>query len=159
MGRKSVIAAQDTDALLRDVVRLFVQAQRAMTSCCSAATAKECEAILIVGQFAPLTIQDFATRMSLEKTWASRLIGRLEKRRFLKRAANPNDARSTLIELTAAGHEERRRLQSTLNDHAVNLMSCVPVAQRAGVEQALVHLRDALTQCLADCATPETRKL
>ena len=36
----SATSAQKTDAVLRDVVRLFTQAQRTMTACCSEATAK-----------------------------------------------------------------------------------------------------------------------
>ena len=149
--------AQDTDALLRDVVRLFIQAQRTMVACCSDASAKECEALLIVGQFAPITVQDFARRMSLEKTWASRLLTRLEKRKFIRRVDHPDDGRSWLVELTSAGEQEQSRIRDGLNDHAVNLLRCVPASQRAGVEQALVHLRDALAKCLTECG-PEGRK-
>lgn len=150
---KSAHRAADTDALLREVVRLFVQAQRTMTSCCSDASAKECEALLLIGQFGPLTVQDFAQRMGLEKTWASRLLTRLEKKRYVKRGAHPDDGRSWLVELTPAGTTERQALQSGLNDHASNLLKCVPVAERASVEQALATLRDALRECLTRCGT------
>jgi DNA-binding MarR family transcriptional regulator len=143
--------AQETDALLRDVVRLFIQAQREMTSCCRGASAKECEALLTIGQGAPITVQEFAARMSLEKTWASRLLTRLENKKFIKRLDHPEDGRSWLVQLTAAGEAERDKLQDSLNAHAANLMRCVPAGQRAGVEQALGHLRDALTKCLATC--------
>lgn len=143
--------AQDTDALLRDVVRLFVQAQRTMTACCSDASAKECEGLLLVGQFGPITVQDFARRMALEKTWASRLLSRLEKKRLVKRVDHPTDGRSWLIELTPTGRAEHGKLQAGLNEHAGNLLQCVPAGQRAAVEQALVTLRDALRECLLRC--------
>ena len=144
-------SAQHTDAVLRDVVRLFQQAQRTMTSCCSDATAKECEALMLLGQHAPLSVQAFADRMTLEKTWASRLLGRLEESGLIKRADNPEDGRSWLIELSAKGRREFEKLQESLDEHAVNLLGCVPAAERANVERALVHLRDALTKCLRDC--------
>jgi DNA-binding MarR family transcriptional regulator len=148
---KAPLRAQETDALLRDVVRLFVQAQRTMTACCSDASAKECEAVLLVGQYGPLTVQEFARRMGLEKTWASRLLSRVEKRRLVRRVDHPNDGRSSLLELTAAGRQEHAKLQAGLNEHAGNLLNCVPAGERAAVEQALVTLRDALRQCLARC--------
>lgn len=130
---------------------MFVQAQRTMTACCSDASAKECEALLIVGQFGPLTVQEFAQRMALEKTWASRLLSRLEKKRYLRRAEHPEDGRSWLVELTPAGRQEQAKLQTGLNEHAGNLLNCVPAGRRAAVEEALVILRDALRECLERC--------
>jgi len=159
MPRVPAQSAQNADALLRDVVRLFIQAQRTMTECCSDATAKECQALLLVGSAAaPLTVQEFADKMGLEKTWASRLVGRLEKRGLIDRVDHPDDGRSWLIELTAKGRKEQATLEHSLNQHAVNLLACVPVAERANVERALVHLRDALARCLVECAPGSTKK-
>lgn len=148
---KPATRARDTDALLRDVVRLFVQAQRTMISCCSDASAKECEALLLVGQFGPLTVQEFARRMGLEKTWASRLLTRLERKRLVRRTEHPADGRKWLVELTTGGRQDQARLQASLNEHARNLLDCVPASQRAAVEHALVVLRDALGTCLRRC--------
>ncbi len=157
MPRASAQSAQNTDALLRDVVRLFTQAQRVMTECCTDATAKECQALLLLAQsHPPPTVQEFADRMSLEKTWASRLVVRLEKRGLVRRIDHPDDGRSWIIELTAKGRAEGAKLDRTLNEHAANLLGCVPPAHRANVEQALTHLRDALAQCLVDCV-PDKR--
>lgn len=159
MSRVPVQTAQNADALLREVVRLFVQAQRTMTECCSDATAKECQALLLVGAAeSPLTVQEFADKMGLEKTWASRLVARMEKRGLVTRVDHPDDGRSWLIELTAQGRKEHRALENSLNEHAVNLLGCVPAAERANVERALVHLRDALAHCLVDCAPNPSRK-
>lgn len=151
MPKSSFPRARDTDALLREVVRLFVQAQRTMTACCSDASAKECEGLLLVGQHGPITVQDFARRMALEKTWASRLLTRLERKRYVRRLDHPTDGRSWLLELTPAGRKEQAKLQAGLNEHASNLLDCVPAGQRAAVEQALVTLRDALRECLVRC--------
>lgn len=153
MPRASAQSAQNTDALLRDVVRLFTQAQRVMTECCSDATAKECSAVMFLAHATePPTVQEFADRMGLEKTWASRLIARLEKRGLIRRVDHPDDGRSWIIELTAKGRAASVKLDHTLNEHAANLLGCVPAAERANVERALVHLRDALAYCLENCA-------
>jgi DNA-binding MarR family transcriptional regulator len=144
-------SAQKADAVLRDVVRLFIQAQREMTACCSAATAKQCEALMLISRQEGLTVQTFAEQMGLEKTWASRLLGRLEKDGLIRRVDNPADSRSWLLKLTAKGETESSKLLESLDEHAVNLLCCVPAAERANVERALVHLRDALAECLKDC--------
>jgi DNA-binding MarR family transcriptional regulator len=153
MSRVPVQSAQNADALLRDVVRLFIQAQRTMTECCSDATSKECQALLLVGAAeSPLTVQEFADKMGLEKTWASRLVARMEKRGLIERVDHPDDGRSWLIELTTKGRKEHSALEKSLNAHAVNLLGCVPANERANVERSLVHLRDALARCLVECA-------
>jgi putative acetyltransferase len=147
----SAASAQRTDAVLRDVVRLFTQVQQMTTACCTAATSKQCEALMLMAEEPGLTVQAFAERMGLEKTWASRLLVRMEKDGLIRRMPNPIDDRSLLIELTAKGKAEHRKLSEGLNDHATNLLSCVPAAERANVERALVHLRDALSECLVQC--------
>lgn len=145
-------SARKTDAVLRDVVRLFLQAQRTMTACCSEATSKECEALMVLVAQDGMTIQEFAERMSLDKTWASRLVARLEADGLAQRSPNPDDGRSVLIGLTARGKSEQRKLADALNENATNLLQCVPASERANVERALIHLRDALETCLVKCA-------
>jgi DNA-binding MarR family transcriptional regulator len=139
-------SAQKADAVLRDVVRLFGQAQRVMTSCCTEATSKECEALMLIVRHEGLTVQAFAEHMGLEKTWASRLLVRMEQDGLIQRVVNPADSRSLLIELTAKG-----KLATSLDENAVNLLGCVPEAERANVERALRLLRDALSECLVKC--------
>lgn len=158
MSRSVSETAQHTDALLRDVVRLFLQAQRELSACCSDATAKECQALLLLGAAPePLTVLEFASRMGLEKTWASRLVDRLVRDGLVRRADHPTDGRSRLLELTRKGRQEHAKLDRSLNAHAVNLLGCVPAAERPGVERALTVLRDALTRCLAATGPEENR--
>src|SRR5436190_15988014 len=135
--------AQRTDAVLRDVVRLFNQAHHMATSCCTEATSKECEALVLLSRREAFTVQTFAERMGLEKTWASRLLVRMEKDGLVKRIPNPADQRSLLVELTPKGAAEHRKLAKGIDENAANLLGCVPAAERANVERALLVLRDA----------------
>lgn len=97
MPSTKTCSARDADDLLREVVALYQQTQRSVkTSCCDASN-KECEAITLLGRNGPLTIQDFAAGMGLEKTWASRLADRLEDRGLARRAKHPNDKRCCLL--------------------------------------------------------------
>lgn len=153
----SATTAQEADAVLRDVVRLFTQAQRDLTACCTEATSKECEALMLLGRQDGLTVQAFAGHMGLEKTWASRLLVRMENSGLLRRLDHPDDNRSLLVELTAKGRAEHRKLSAGVKEQAVSLLKCVPAAERANVERALVVLRDALSECLVKCGPGPAR--
>lgn len=106
---------------------------------------------MLIGRQEGLSVQAFAEHMGLEKTWASRLLVRMETSGLIERRPNPADSRSLLVGLTPKGKSEHRKLTESLNEHAVALLTCVPAAERANVERALVHLRDALAQCLDRC--------
>lgn len=148
MARTSSPSARHTDALLRKVVRLYVSAQRSAHACCRGASGKECEALALLGGTGPITVQEFATKMGLEKTWASRLAVRLEKRGVVKRVDHPDDGRSWLLELTPKGREQCGSLNDSLDEYAVELLNRLPVAERSRIDRSLAHLRDALSTCL-----------
>jgi DNA-binding MarR family transcriptional regulator len=151
-------SARDADDLLREVVALYQQTQRSVkTSCCEASN-KECEAVTLLGRKGPLTIQEFASGMGLEKTWASRLADRLEERGLAKRAKHPDDKRCCLLELTPNGEKARGSLEETIDNTASDLLSRVPTSKRASVENALATLRDALTGVAENCGCEPKRR-
>ncbi|MBI3887323.1 MAG: MarR family transcriptional regulator [Opitutae bacterium] len=143
----TTVSARQTDALLREVVRLYVAAQRSAHACCRGASGKECEALALLGGTGPITVQEFADQMGLEKTWASRLAVRLEKRGVVKRVDHPDDGRSWLLELTPKGRAQCGALNDALDGRAVAVLSHVPAGERAKIDRALGHLRDALRTC------------
>lgn len=151
-------SARDADGLLREVVALYQQTQRSVkTSCCDASN-KECEAITLLGRKGPLTIQEFAAGMGLEKTWASRLADRLEERGLARRAKHPDDKRCCLLELTPNGGKARDSLETTIDSTASDILSRVPSSKRASIESALATLRDALAGVAADCCGNDSKR-
>jgi DNA-binding MarR family transcriptional regulator len=157
MPSSKTCSARDADDLLREVVALYQQTQRSVkTSCCEASN-KECEAVTLLGRKGPLTIQEFATAMGLEKTWASRLADRLEERGLARRAKHPEDKRCCLLELTSKGGKARDSLEETIQTTATDLLSRVPASKRAEIESALSTLRDALAGVAEDCGCESKR--
>jgi len=144
MARVKPKSARNADDLLREVVGLYQEAQRSAQSCCCAATGKECDAVTLLGRKGPLTIQEFATGMGLEKTWASRLADRLEKRGFASRGRHPEDGRCCLLQLTPVGEKACGSLEESIGNNAADFLTRIPVSERAGIESALASLRDAL---------------
>ena len=151
-------SARNADDLLREVVALYQQTQRSVkTSCCDASN-KECEAVTLLGRKGPLTIQEFASGMGLEKTWASRLADRLEERGLAKRGKHPGDKRCCLLQLTTAGEKARGSLEETIDSTATDLLSRVPASKRPGIESALATLRDALAGVAENCGCEPKRR-
>ncbi|HEY5550394.1 MAG TPA: MarR family transcriptional regulator, partial [Opitutaceae bacterium] len=130
-------SARDADDLLREVVALYQRTQRSVKTGCCEASNKECEAITLLGRKGPLTIQEFAAGMGLEKTWASRLADRLESRGLARRAKHPDDKRCCLLELTSNGEKARDSLETTIDSTASDILSRVPASKRAAIEGAL----------------------
>lgn len=137
-------AARNADDLLREVVALYQLTQRSVkTSCCEASN-KECEAVTLLGRKGPLSIQDLAEGMRLEKTWASRLADRLEERGLAVRTRHPDDGRRCLLQLTAKGDKACCSIEESIESTATDLLARVPPSKRSQVEGALATLRDAL---------------
>lgn len=151
-------SARNADDLLREVVALYQRTQRSVKASCCDASNKESEAVTLLGRKGPLTIQEFAAGMGLEKTWASRLADRLEDRGLARRAKHPEDKRCCLLELTAKGAKARDSLEVTIDNTASDILSRVPASKRASIEGALTTLRDALAEVAADCCGGESKR-
>lgn len=147
MARATPAAARNVDTLLAEIVRQYGRLQREAQSCCRDNSGQECAALALLTRTGPITVQAFAGGMNLEKTWASRLAGRLKKHGLIRRVDHPDDGRSWLLELTAKGRERSGALTAAAGEQAVQLLGCVPAGERATVEHALVVLRDALAGC------------
>lgn len=63
-------------------------------------------ALSSIGAFGPLRLTELAAILGTPLTTMSDLVRRLERRGHVKRRPNPDDRRSTLLALTAAGDRE-----------------------------------------------------
>jgi DNA-binding MarR family transcriptional regulator len=56
-----------------------------------------------IGAFGPIRLTELASMLGTPATTMSDVVRRLERRRHVRRRANPDDGRSSLLELTPAG--------------------------------------------------------
>lgn len=141
-----------TDALLREVANLYIQAQRTTAACCDVKSQTQCMVITELGRNEPLTPLELAERLGFEKSWMGRVIGQLESERLVAKFPNEEDGRSYLLRLTDKGQARFAQLNQILNTHADRLMDFIPSNQHENVQYALLLLRDAL---LAEANTIE----
>jgi DNA-binding MarR family transcriptional regulator len=102
----------------------------------------------LIGVRAPVRLTEIAADLGMPLTTASDIVRRLEGRRHVRRKPNPDDRRSFLFELTAAGdrrwHEGWGALQR-INKRLDHLL-----ADSAVVHAALKELDAAFATALTD---------
>jgi DNA-binding MarR family transcriptional regulator len=83
-------------------------------------------------------------RTVVSRTRVSRIVAELEARGLVERAVDPNDARASVVTITAAGRQELRRAAPVylkgIDDHFSRYLSS---AQRNAVAAALQRVVDA----------------
>ena len=138
-------ALEATGALLREVARLHVKAQREPVACCGT-TVAQCHVLTELGRESPLAMTALVRRLGLDKGWISRAVAGLVEEGLLSRAADAADARVVIVGLTAAGRRRVRELNRALDRQAARVLGRVAAVERAQVHRALELVRGALRE-------------
>jgi DNA-binding MarR family transcriptional regulator len=129
--------------LLREVARLYTRAQRVLSDCCGTTSTQA----LMLGELAsggPMPLSDLGTRLMLEKSWTSRAVEGLVQQGLVRKEPNPDDARSWLVSLTAAGTQRVQALNRRLDEHTAELLAPMSASDRQHIDKALRLLLNAL---------------
>jgi DNA-binding MarR family transcriptional regulator len=143
--------------LLREVARLYVRAQRTAADCCGT-TSTQCQMLIELDRAGPIPMNDLGSRLSLEKSWVSRAVDTLVNEGLVAKTPNPQDSRSWVLSLTAAGRRRCKSLNAQLDGHAERLMSRFKEAEQDIVNQGLALILRALREdagLQACCPIPE----
>jgi DNA-binding MarR family transcriptional regulator len=96
-----------------------------------------------------LTLNDLAAELGLDKSTVSRIVDGLERKRAIRRAPNPDDGRSMLIQATASGEDRRTRIEADIvAENAKVLAAFSPAARRQIVPIIRALSRAAKTRAL-----------
>jgi len=142
-----------TYATLREVARLYADAQRQGAACCRGTTQTQCVFLTEIGWAGQLTLRELAHRLGFDKSWTSRVVDGLVAAGLLDKTSSPDDRRSVLISLTMEGHQRHAELNAMLNAHAERVMRRIPAEKREAVHDALELLRAALRAETADVSS------
>jgi DNA-binding MarR family transcriptional regulator len=130
-------------SLLREVTRLYARAQRTAADCCGT-TPTQCQVITELARTGPIPLGELGKRLCLEKSWIGRAVDGLASEGLVEKRPNPEDSRSWLVKLTAAGKFRHKALNQQLEDHAERVMSGLSPNDRAVVNRSLGLLLSAL---------------
>ncbi len=141
--------------LVDDVVafcRMFAMLERDQV-CCGTVTVAQCVVLqtLLEGTWDASTL---ASHARVTKGAMTRLLDGLESRGFVERHQDADDGRRWLIELTATGTKEAKRLAGMTENAVALIMSRMPkdmrkpaVAMIADLRKAAEEARDQLDWC------------
>lgn len=142
-----VIDATSASRLRRAVSRISRELNEPATD--AGLTPTQASVLAVVAGRGPLRLQELAAVERINPTMLSRVIGKLDKARYLARAASPDDQRAVVVTATARGVRVNERIRAK---RTAELSACVATlsdehaASLAGAVEALEALADALDE-------------
>jgi DNA-binding MarR family transcriptional regulator len=147
----------DLQGLFSNIVRLEIELWDAVDARLKA----ECDVPLstfepmrTVAQLGPCRVYDIASELVITVGGTSKIVDRLEVAGLCRRRSNPDDRRSSLIELTPAGTRLLRRATAVFDDELQRRLGAVlPARVLQQLGDSLARLRSAMAE---DAATERT---
>ena len=130
---------------MREIVRLYVRAQRKQAKCGDGASTVQCHVLTELLREEGLAQRALAERLGLDKGWISRAVDTLVMAGDISKHTSEQDRRSVTLSLTPAGRIRARELAHDLDDHAARLLQHVPHDRHVQVQDSLQLLFDALS--------------
>lgn len=96
--------------------------------------------LLTLDEIAPSRIQVLVTRLSRDKSQMTRLLSLLESKGLVARAPCPNDARSTLVDLTDLGRRRVAQLKEGVTEAVTDVLRPLEPEERAALADILGKL-------------------
>ncbi len=134
-------AAELHDAL-SELVRVYQFRDRDRI-CCHDISVTQCYAIEALVRRGPSGLNELAAELYLDKSTASRVVGTLERKGYLRRAPHPDDGRAIVLSVTAAGRRLHDRIRTDLVTEAKQLLGDIEPEVRRGTARLLLRLARA----------------
>jgi DNA-binding MarR family transcriptional regulator len=103
-------------------------------------------ALATVERHGPLTPSELADIERVRRPTATRTLRALEESGLVLRTPDPDDGRSALVDITAAGRERLRRLRGRKNAYLARRMSALPEDERETLVRAAQILERMLDE-------------
>lgn len=130
-------------AIVRTARRLR---QEAVGAGASELTPTAASALATVERHGPLTPSELAEIERVKRPTATRTLGLLTDAGLVDRAPDPDDGRSALVSVSAAGRKRLRRLRGRKNAYLARRMRDLPAEDIEALERAAAILEDILEE-------------
>jgi DNA-binding MarR family transcriptional regulator len=158
MARESTISAPADDSGVIDITRLRVAiarlSRRLRRHELAGLTPTQLAALSTVERAGPLRLGDLAAAEGIAPSTLTRLVTALEDAGYVKRCADPSDARASTLAITQGGHDVLERLRAEGNALLARDVLALPIEQRAALAAALPILEQLAG---SDPADPRNR--
>jgi DNA-binding MarR family transcriptional regulator len=133
-------AAQLRLGIVRTARRLRQEAAAEATGLTPTSTS----ALATIERHGPLTPSELAELERVRRPTVTRTLGCLDREGLIDRTPDPDDGRSSLVSVNAAGRERLRRLRGRKNAYLAKRMRDLPAADVATLERAAEILEGML---------------
>jgi MarR family 2-MHQ and catechol resistance regulon transcriptional repressor len=138
--RKSL--AQDVHEAINDLIRVYQFKDRDRV-CCYDVSATQSYALDRIRRAGPLTLNELAAAMYIEKSSASRLVDGLVSKGYVSRRKHPDDGRTVLVTLTRSGERLAERIEQDMIREEEAILTDFSLAERKTIARALRALTEA----------------
>lgn len=104
----------------------------------------------------PARISVLATSSGVTQPSMTELVARLQREGLVTRFTDPQDARATLVDITARGRTRLAKLQKSTHDRVVELLDMLPAEDQATLSLAM-RVASPLIDQLTELATQQPR--
>ena len=94
----------------------------------------EARCLAAIGQFAPLSVNDLATRANLDKGQASRAAQMLVERELVQKTASDTDARGVVLTPTRSGKLLWKRVMRLIAQRNRDIFGCLSAGEQRQLE-------------------------
>lgn len=127
------------NAALSALVRVYQFRDRDRI-CCHDISVTQCYALEALIRRGPSTLGQVAAELYLDKSTASRVIGTLERKRYVRRSPHPDDGRAVVLEATAAGQRLHELIRRSLLDEERELLRDFEPKVRTAAAEIMARL-------------------
>ena len=124
---------------LTELVRVYQFRDRDRI-CCHDISVTQCYALEALRRRGPSGLNELAAELYLDKSTASRVVGSLERKGYVRRARHAGDGRAIVLTVTPAGRRLHDRIRGELIDEARRLLSDFEPEVREGAAQLIRRL-------------------
>ena len=128
--------------VLTDLIRVY-QFRDQDAVCCYDISTSQCHGLERLANHGPMTLNEFAASLYLEKSSASRLADGLERKGYIKRKPRVDDARYLQLELTNRGRTLHDRIERDLIDERAEVLADLTTGERKLVIESIARLSGA----------------
>jgi DNA-binding MarR family transcriptional regulator len=128
------------------LIRAFGLHRPDQTPCGEPVAVAEAHALMELAHGVPLSQNDLAARLQLEKSTVSRLVGILETRGWIARTRSAQDRRAREMRLTESGRQMATNLAGARRVKFARVFDAIPETERATVLESLQILVDAMRE-------------
>jgi len=133
--------ARDLQRALTDLVRVY-QFRDRDTVCCYDVSPGQSHALERLAAHGPMTLNEFAASLFLEKSSASRLVDGLQRKGYVKREVHPDNGRALQVSLTARGRVLFEKIERDLIQERRQVLTGLGPEERRVLIRSIAKLAD-----------------